>query len=253
MRLWLIAFGLCITLASPASAAPTLIYAAASTADVLQKIATIFTHQTGAVIIPIFAGSGTLARQIAEGAPAGLILSADQRWMNWLAERDLIDPASRTDLLANRLVLIAPADAPLTFSIEADQDLATALGPGRLAIADPNAAPAGLYAREALQYLGLWDGVQDRLVPGASVRTVLAWVARGEVRAGIVYQSDARLTNKVMRAALMPEASHAPIRYPLALTPTASQTAHDFHTFLRGKTAAIIFADHGFQVLDGMP
>lgn len=248
MRRWLISFGLWITLAAPAIAAPAHIYAAASTAEALQKIATAFERQTGAAIVPVFAGSGTLARQIAEGAPAGLFLSADERWMEWLAARKLIDPASRIDLLANRLILITPADAPLTFSFETGQDLATALGSGRLALADPDAAPAGAYAREALRHLGLWDGVQNRLVLGASVRTVLAWVARGEVRAGIVYQSDARLTEKVAVTALVPEEAHAPVRYPLALMPTASPAARDFYAFLRGDTAAAIFADHGFLV-----
>jgi molybdate transport system substrate-binding protein len=192
-----------------------------------------------------YAAASTLAKQIEQGSPVHLFMSADQRWMDWLAERRLIDPASRTDIAANRLVLIAPADAPFTATLAKGSDLAATI-PGRWATGDPAHVPVGAYARQSLTWLGAWDALQPRLIATADVRAALRTVELGEASAGIVYATDARSSAKVAVVGTFPVESHTPITYPAALVCTGNPAAGAFLDFLRGPGGQAVLARHGF-------
>lgn len=232
---------------------PTSIYAAASTKDALTKIAAEFESDTGCKIDMVFAGSSTLAKQIGAGAPAQLFLSANESWMDKLAGQKLIDTKSRKDLLGNELVLIAPAGEPLTFAFTKGADLQAKLGDGKLALADPDAVPAGIYAKQSLTTLGMWDGVSRQIVAAEDVRAALAWVERGEARAGIVYRTDARIAKNVTIVVALPEDSHEAVNYPVALVMDAktapTQTAKQFLSYLSSTKSSEVFADFGFKPL----
>ncbi len=251
--------GLCIALvvalalhAAPAAAvqdAPetVTIFAAASTTDALNEISAAYAAAGGGAIRPVVAASSTLARQIAQGAPADLFLSANVAWMDHLAAQQLILPDSRVALLANRLVLVAPADSPLKLRLSPELDLAGLIGDGRLAIGDPSHVPAGIYAREALQALGLWDQVAGRLAQASSVRAALALVDRGEVPAGIVYETDAAISPRVRIVDAFPARVTPKIVYPLAIVAGRDRPAvRAVHAFLQSEAATAIFARHGF-------
>jgi molybdate transport system substrate-binding protein len=229
------------------SAAP-LLFAAASLTDVLTEIAASYREARGADIRLSFGGSSQLARQIEAGAPADAFFSADEEWMDYLAARGLIDVASRIDLVANRLVLIAPRDSRVALTLVPGVSLTAALGDGRLALADPE-VPAGRYARAALSSLGAWQGVANRLARAENVRAALAFVARGETSLGIVYETDARLEPRVRVVAVFPADSHPPIRYPFALVAGRSAAAADFAAWLRGPSARAAFERAGFTPL----
>lgn len=187
-----------------------------------------------------FAGTSALARQIEQGAPADLFVSADEEWMDTLERQGLLRPGTRGDLLGNRLVLIAPKGS-------AARGLAD-LGDGRLALADTEAVPAGKYAKAALEHLGEWPGVADRIAPAENVRAALALVERGEAPLGIVYATDAMASAKVRVVRVFPADSHPPIRYPVAILATASDPdAAALRAFLASPEAQRIFARHGFQ------
>lgn len=232
---------------------PTSLFAAASTTDAVTKIAGDFEVKTGCKVTTVFAGSSTLAKQIEAGAPAQLFLSANESWMDKLASDGLVDSATRMDLLGNELVLIAPKDEALQYSFEEGASLTTAIGDGKLALADPEAVPAGIYAREALIHLKLWDDVAGQIVSSGDVRAALAWVERGEARAGIVYRTDARISDKVIIVATIPNDSHEAVTYPLALVvegqKPASETAKAFMTYLSSAKASKVFAAFGFTSL----
>ncbi len=230
------------------------IFAAASTAnavnEVVERYEATLAEPTGngLAVRPVFAASSTLAKQIAQGAPADLFLSASVAWMDYLAQRQAITAASRIDLLGNRLVLISSAESPLTLTIEPEFPLAEALDGGRLAIGDPAHVPAGIYAKAALETLGVWPTVAGRTARAADVRAALALVDRGEAAAGIVYQSDTAISRRVRVAGVFPRTSHPPITYPLALVAERPSPAVErFYRFLRGPEAAAIFRRHGFQ------
>jgi molybdate transport system substrate-binding protein len=228
-----------------------LVYAAASLTDVLQKIGADYTRQTGSVVKFSFGGTSTLARQIESGARPDVFVSADEEWMDYVDERKLIAHDSRVDLLGNRLVLIAPADRPTVLPIAPGFKLRAALGAeGRLSIADPNAVPAGKYARAALTKLGVWDSVADRLATSENVRTAMLYVSRGEAPLGIVYATDAKTEPEVRVVAEFPANTHPPIRYPAALTAGAAHHAEDLLAYLQGGNARAQFLDAGFEVLD---
>ncbi|MCW7541977.1 molybdate ABC transporter substrate-binding protein [Aquabacterium sp. A7-Y] len=251
---WIGMLALAHGVAGTAAAAELTVFAAASLTQALQEAGRVFQARGGQAPRFAFAASSTLARQIEAGAQAQLFLSADQAWMDYLAQRRLIEPASRVDLLGNRLVLVTPAERPLRQSLQKGWDPATLLGAnGRLATGDPAHVPVGKYAQAALTRLGSWPAVEPRLVRADSVRAALALVERGEVPAGIVYQTDAALSKAVQVAGVFPAESHPPIVYPMALVagasgPAAAQ-AREFHAWLRGAQAAEIFKRHGFTVL----
>lgn len=234
-------------LVARAESEPVTIFAAASTAEALDEIAAAYAAAGGATIRPVLAASSTLARQIAQGAPADLFLSANVAWMDHLAEQRIILPDSRVALLANRLVLVAPADSTLRLRLSPELDLAGLLGDGRLAIGDPNHVPAGIYAREALQALGLWNQVADRLAQASSVRAALALVDRGEVPAGIVYETDAAIAPQVRIVDAFPARFTPKIVYPMAIVAGRDRPAvRAVHAFLQSDAATAIFARHGF-------
>ena len=195
---------------------PIDLFAAASLREVLDAVAADFQQRTGRTVRATYAGSAQLARQIEQGAPADLLVSADEAWMDWLVERDLIEPDTRRRIAGNGLVLIAPIGSPdVAVDLTSAAALTDRLGDGRLAIADVG-VPAGRYGREALTHLNLWPGVKDRLAPGDSVRAALAMVARNEAPLGLVYATDARAEPGVRVVATFPAASHVPISYPAA-------------------------------------
>ena len=228
-----------------------LVFAAASLREVLQEVAADWAARGGAPVRFAFAGTQALARQLDQGAPAELFLSADERWMAWARERGLVRPDSIVPLLGNRLALVAPAGPAPGLRLAPGLDLGGVLGAtGRLAIAEVSSVPAGRYGKHALESLGAWEGVRTRLAMTENVRAALALAARGEVPLAVVYESDARREPRVRVVGVFPEGSHPPIRYPMALAGSApSAQARAFHAHLRTAAAARIFAAHGFIVL----
>jgi molybdate transport system substrate-binding protein len=186
-----------------------------------------------------------LARQIEASRGADLFVSADEEWMDYLDRKALLNKATRKDLLGNRLVLIGPAGGPV-ISLRPGFDLKGLLKGGRLAIADPATVPAGKYGKEALTALHAWDGIA--LAPAENVRVALAYVARGEAPLGVVYETDARAEPKVGIAAVFPESSHPPIRYPAALTRDARPEARGFLDYLSSPAARAVFTGAGFEM-----
>ena len=232
----------------PATAAETVtIFAAASTTDAVQALATSYEASSGIRVTCSFAASSTLAKQIENGAPADLFLSADQQWMDHLATRQAIAPASRVDLLANSLVFIAPTGRTPAITVEQGFAIGAAFA-GRLAIADPASVPAGRYAKEAFTRLGWWDVLSSRLAPAADVRAALKLVELGEADLGVVYATDAKASAKVTVVAAIPEALHTPVRYPIALTATAKPAAAAFLAHLQGEAARAVFTAAGFSI-----
>jgi molybdate transport system substrate-binding protein len=225
------------------------VFAAASLTNVLQELGDGFTKETSIPVRFSFAASSALARQIENGSPADVFFSADLEWMDYLQARNLIQRDTRHNALGNRLVLIAPTDSKIRLKIEPGFALAAALGKGRLATGDPDAVPAGRYAREALTTLGVWSDVADRLVRADSVRSALAFVDRGEAPLGIVYDTDALIDKHVRVVDVFPDNSHLPIVYPVALTSRASTDAAKFVAYLRGPAGDVAFKAYGFTPL----
>ena len=239
---------------NPASAAdracePINIFAAASTTDVIEEIAEAYERESACSVTTVFAGSGTLARQIASGAPADIYLSANADWTEWLQQSGTIRDGNQINFLGNDLVLVVPKSIRLQDRDLSDaQTLVTFLGDNHLAIGDPTSVPAGRYAAEALRQMGIADALKDNIVSASSVRTALAWVARGEAAAGIVYRTDAAIESDVIIAATLPQAIDTPIVYTLALIGRVpNQAALNFYNHLQSFEAASRFADHGFR------
>lgn len=235
--------------AARAETRPSLrVFAAASLKSALDEIAGAYGKNTGIGISLVYAATSVLARQIAEGAPCDLFIAADREWMDYLAEKNRIDAASRRDLVGNTLVLIAPADGPRRMPVVPGADLAALLGPGeRIVLADPAGVPAGKYAKQALQAFGAWAALENRIAAAENVRAALAFVARGAAPLGIVYGSDAVAEPRVRVLAVFDPATHSPIIYPAAAILGASPAAKDFLHHLSGEEAASIFRRWGFQ------
>jgi molybdate transport system substrate-binding protein len=241
---------LCLCLAPLAHAADTVtVFAAASLTDALGAIGKAYEATHPVRIRASFASSGTLAKQIDAGAPAEIFASADRKWMDMLALHQHIEAGSRYELLGNTLVLIAPrASTPgpvVTFSKDSNFP---ASFKGKLCTGETASVPAGIYAKQALQSLGWWDGLQGRIVGAEDVRSALAFVERGECDFGIVYQTDALISDKVVVAGRFPDNSHAPIIYPIALVPGASPEARDYFRYLQSDAARAVFARYGFAL-----
>jgi molybdate transport system substrate-binding protein len=235
--------------AAPAAQRELTVFAAASLTDVLGEVGKAYTARTQNPVRFSFASSSALARQVESGAPADAFVSADQEWMNFLSDRKLIAAATRTDIVTNSLVLVAPADSRVQLTIAPRFALAQALGRnGRIATGDPEAVPAGKYAKAALTRLGVWDSVADRIIAADNVRTALNFVALGEAPLGIVYATDARGNDRVRVVATFPADSHDPITYPAAATTRGGAAAAGFVTFLRTEEARNIFRKHGFGI-----
>jgi molybdate transport system substrate-binding protein len=247
-----LAFGVAIALiatAALAQPAPLTVFAAASLKNALDDVDTAYTAQSHVAVHASYAASSALAKQIEQGAPADAFISADSDWMDYVAQKQLIVAASRTDVLTNHLALVAPAASTATLNIRKGFALAAALGDGRLAIAGPE-VPAGKYGRASLQALGVWDAVKDHLAPAENVRGALAFVAQGEAPLGIVYDTDARSEPKVKIVGLFPDDSHPRIVYPAALVAASKNAAGaTYLAFLHGPQASAIFQRYGFIVL----
>jgi molybdate transport system substrate-binding protein len=233
-----------------AATKPVVVFAAASLKNALDRIAKDWEGKAGKKATLSFAASSAIAKQIESGAPADLFISADLKWMDWLAERKLIDEASRKTLLGNTLVLIAPKDSTVDLKIEKGFKLAEALGDGRLAMGETSSVPAGVYGKAALTSLGVWDQVSAKVAGAENVRVALAYVARGETPLGIVYATDAKSEPAVKVVDTFPADSHPPIVYPVALTASsANPESKAFLEFLSSPDAAKVFEDEGFTVL----
>lgn len=249
-RLMLLA-GFALALGSPVSAQQRgpLILAAASLQESLIEAADAWTKRKHPRPVISFAASSALARQIEAGAPADLFISADEPWMDSVAAKGLIRPNTRVPFLANRLVLIAPASKLVRLSIGPKFPIARALGNGRLAMADPDAVPAGKYGKAALAKLGVWPSVEAKVVRAENVRAALAFVERGEAALGIVYTTDALASKNVRVVGTFPANSHPPITYPLAtLTASTNPETEPFRRFLLSSAGRAIFIRHGFTV-----
>lgn len=194
-----------------------------------------------------FASSSALARQIEARAPADLFISADEEWMDYVARKNLLRPATRVSFLTNRLVLIAPVASQTRLNIVRGFPLGRSLGNGRLAMADPDAVPAGKYGKEALTRLGVWPAVAGKIARAENVRAALALVSRGEAPFGIVYATDARADRGVRVVGIFPDSTHAPITYPVATLATAtSSDAEPFRRYLISAEGKAIFRGFGF-------
>jgi molybdate transport system substrate-binding protein len=223
------------------------VFAASSLADVLQEIGKAYTAATQVQVRISPAASSALARQIESGSPADVFISADQEWMDYLDMRKLIRTDTRTSIVSNSLVLVAPADSSIRLTIAPGFALAAALGKnGRLATGDPASVPVGKYASVALTRLGVWNQVKDRIIPADNVRTALNFVALGEAPLGIVYATDARGNARVRVVDTFPASSHDRITYPAAATAKAGADAASFVNFLRSEAARAIFDRAGF-------
>ncbi|MDD3472965.1 MAG: molybdate ABC transporter substrate-binding protein [Syntrophaceae bacterium] len=234
---------------SSASGKELKVFAAASLTNVVTEIGKIYGDRNGIKLVPSFASSSTLAKQIENGAPAGVFVSADLQWMNYLDEKKLIVADSRFNLLGNRLALIAPESSDVKIKIEPKLDLAKFLGNGLLATGDPDHVPAGKYAKAALEKLEMWSYVSNKLARANDVRSALAWVEKGESPLGIVYSTDAAISKRVKVVDYFPEGSYPPIVYPAALIKGSdSPEAKGFLEFLKSNDARTIFEKYGFVV-----
>jgi len=231
----------------PQAAATTTVFAAASMKNALDEVQQVWTAGKGAKVVVSYAASSALARQIEKGAPADIFVSADLDWMDYLSQRKRLNEASRTNLLRNQLVMVAPAGSSVVVDLKPGLKLGELLGRERLSIADPGSVPAGKYGKAALEKLGLWPQVEHRLARGENVRTALNYVARAEAPLGIVYRTDAAAEGKVKIAATFPGDSHPPIVYPAALlADSRSVEAAAFFAFMKSGAATAIFRKHGF-------
>ncbi len=231
------------------AAGEVLVFAASSLTTALDLVGAAWTADTGHVAVMSYAGSSALARQIQQGAPADIFISASTDWMDALEASGDLRPDTRRDILGNTLVLIAHGgDAP-PVTIDESLDLVGLLEGGQLSMALVEAVPAGVYGREALSALGLWDSVAPQVAQSYSVRSALAFVALGEAPLGIVYATDAAVEDAVTVIGTFPQGSHAPIILPAAITAqSTSPEALSFLEFLSSPTARMIWADHGFDV-----
>ena len=240
-----------VPFAARAQASGLVIFAAASLKNALDEIAGGWAKDTGKPMPRIsYAASSALAKQLEQGAPADLFISADLDWMDYVAKKDLIKVDTRVNLLGNKIVLIAPKDSKTIVEVKQGFDLAKALAGGKLAMGNVDAVPAGKYGKAALEKLGAWGGVKDKVAQAENVRAALLLVARGEAPLGIVYATDAAAEPNVKIVGSFPEDSHPPIIYPAAVTKEAkSAYAKPFLDYLKTIQARPAFERQGFTVL----
>ena len=242
--------GFALLAAPVALAAQVTVFAAASLKESLDAVIQAYERASGDKVVVSYAGSNALAKQIENGAPADLFFSADTDWVAYLEKRGLTLPGSRRDLLGNDLVLVEPATRKTALGLVPGVNLAAALGSGRLALANPDAVPAGKYAKDALVMLGAWPGVEKRLAPTDNVRAALLLVARGEAPLAIVYRTDALAEPRVRIVDVFPAASHPQIVYPVVrVRRSTNPSAAKFADYLGSTEARGIFERHGFTGL----
>jgi molybdate transport system substrate-binding protein len=253
-RRFLIIFALMLAWAiapQQASAGEKLtVFAAASMKNALDDVNAAFANATRVKVTASYAASSALAKQIEAGAPADIFISADLKWMDYVAGKKLIQTDTRVNLLGNKLVLIAGRDSKLgAVTIGPGFDIAKLAGGSRIAVADTKAVPAGLYAKAALEKLGAWTAAAPKLAQAENVRATLAFVARGETPVGIVYDNHARVEPAVKIIGVFPQNSHPPIVYPVAATAIAGAQAAKYLDYLRSHAAKAIFEKYGFRYL----
>jgi molybdate transport system substrate-binding protein len=226
------------------------VFAAASMKNALDDVDAAYTAKTGVKVAASYAASSTLAKQIEQGAPADVFVSADTDWMDYAISKKNINEPTRVNLLGNSIVLIAPKDSKIdNVSIGPGFDLATLAGDGKIATGDVKSVPVGKYAQAALEKLGAWQAAAPKFAMAESVRAALALVARGEAVLGIVYATDAKVEPGVKVVGTFPADSHPPIIYPVAATSTAKPDATDYLAFLKTSAAKTIFDKYGFKFL----
>ncbi len=223
-------------------------FVAMSLTDVAEELAALYERTAGVHVVLNTGSSSALARQIDAGAEADVFLSANPDWVDYLEERGHVRRDRRTDLLSNRLVLIAPVGKPTAVEIRKGFNIAAAFD-GRLALGDPDHVPAGTYAKAALDHVGWYEPLKDRLLPCGTVRVALLMVERGEAPLGIVYATDAARSDKITVVGAFPADAHPPIRYVMAVCEGAGETAEPFARFLQGPEAAKVFERHEFMPL----
>jgi len=232
--------------ATAKSKEPVLVFAAASTANALNEIKAQFSKNTGIAVQTNYAASSTLAQQVVNGADADLFISADTKWADFLAKKEQV--VQQQDLLGNRLVIVVPADSKI--EVKKPEDLLAA-GIEHLALGEPKSVPAGIYAKQALTKLGIWEQLQAKVVAAEDVRHALTYVETGAAEAGIVYATDAAISKKVKVAVEIPEKLTGPVRYPLALLKHGgeSEAAKSFYRYLSSPAATQVFKKYGFTIL----
>jgi molybdate transport system substrate-binding protein len=236
--------------------ADVMVFAAASLTNALTDIGKSFQTQYGIPVKFSFASSSALAKQIEQGAPADIFVSADLKWMDHLGNKAVINTTSRMDLLGNKLVIIAPHGKGFSVNMSKDFNFASSFS-GKLCTGETESVPVGIYAKEALTNLGWWESIRARIVGTEDVRSALNLVERGECSAGIVYETDAKQSGKVDVVERFPANTHEKIVYPFALvihsypfrTETSSEDAVKFMKYLTEKTSKDIFTQYGFSVL----
>lgn len=233
-----------------ATSEPVIVFAAASTTNAMMDCIDAYAGHYQGDVVTSFASSSTLAKQIDNGAPAHIYLSANIKWMDYLAQKDLLVPGSRINLLGNRIVLIEPLSGAIQkIDVKPGFSLVEALGDSRLAIGDPDHVPAGIYGKQAFVFLGVWEQVKSRLAPMKDVRAVLSLVERGEVPLGQVYATDAAVAKKVRIVGTFPADSHSSIIYPVAVIKgRLNPDVERFMDFLRSPQSADVFKGYGFEV-----
>lgn len=223
------------------------VYAAASLSNAITEVSAYYEKEHTANVVHSFAASSTLAKQIEHGAPADVYISADNKWMDYLQDKKLIKTESRKALLGNSLVLIAPKGRGFQVKFDKTFDLSKAFD-GRLCTGDIDSVPAGIYAKQSLTHLNWWNGIKTRIVGAQDVRAALVFVERGECAAGIVYATDAKISDKVEVIGTFPEDSHVPIVYPVALVASSKLTGTGYFDFLQSATALEVFKKYGFNL-----
>ena len=235
--------------AGPADKAP-VIFAAASMKTALDAIAQSWGDKTGKAPVISYGSSGTLAKQIEEGAPADVFISADLVWMDELDKKGLLRKGTRINLVGNTLVLVEPADATAQLKLAPKVGLAAAVGDGKIAVCTIASCPAGIYGKEALEHLGIWAEVEPKLAQTDNVRAALNLVARGEAKFGIVYATDAKAEPKVKVVDTFAESTHTRIAYPAAVIDTSKNNdAAAFLSFMRAQNATRILTEQGFSII----
>jgi molybdate transport system substrate-binding protein len=226
------------------------VFAAASTTNAVTEIGRLFEERKMGQFKTSFASSSTLAKQIEQGAPADVFISANEKWMDYLESKKMIEPGSRFDLLSNRIVLIAPKDSPVgSVDVRPGFELVKLLGDGRLSMGDPDHVPAGTYGKQALEKLGVWQSIEKSVARAKDVRAALALVERGETPLGVVYATDAAISDKVKVVGVFPLESHPPIVYPVAVVLGKGKGATgSFVELLKGPESKAIFEKYGFAV-----
>lgn len=235
--------------AATAAAQDVTVFAAASLTNALEEIAKIYREKGGGGVKFSFASSSTLAKQIESGAPADIFVSADEQWMDYLAQRNLIEASTRSSRLGNVLVLITPPGDKRTIDIKPGFDLAGMIGSGKLATGDPAHVPVGRYAQQALTKLGIWEAVVPKIARTDNVRAALLLVERGEAPFGIVYATDAAASGKVDVAGTFPADSYPPVSYPFAILAGRDRPeVRRFLEFVYGAEAQAVYRKAGFSV-----